>query len=344
MAIVFAETGLLIGFFLPGDSLLITAGLFAARGDFDIRLLVPSLTLAAIAGNATGYAIGKRTGKALYSRPDSLLFRREHLRMTHEYYEKHGGKTIIIAQFIPILRTFAPVVAGVGEMGYTRFATYNVVGAILWVGSMTLAGYALGSLVPNIEQRIHYVVAMVIADLAAAPGNRLAPQPQAQRLTYVVAGLQARLSDSHMGGRAHPLQIRLRPRIGRNHQEFRQFVGVQLPQARLERRQAIRAGLDHHLLLGLLLHRAFPPVDRGHRRQHVHARGQPLLHQRARHHHRLTNAERREHESPPAAPAASLRLYFLIQSGTRTRQDRADFRLYFAIEPRYSRTQIRTKP
>ena len=130
IAIVFAETGLLIGFFLPGDSLLITAGLFAARGDFDIRMLVPVLILAAIAGNATGYAIGKRTGRALYNRPDSFLFRREHLRMTHEYYEKHGGKTIIMAQFIPILRTFAPVVAGVAEMGYTRFATYNVVGAI----------------------------------------------------------------------------------------------------------------------------------------------------------------------------------------------------------------------
>jgi len=163
MAVVFAETGLLVGFFLPGDSLLITAGLFAARGDLDIRLLVPSLILAAVVGNATGYAIGKRTGKALYNRPDSFLFRREHLRMTHEYYEKHGGKTIILAQFIPILRTFAPVVAGVAEMGYTRFASYNVVGAICWVASMTMAGYALGNLVPNIEQRIHYVVAAVIA-------------------------------------------------------------------------------------------------------------------------------------------------------------------------------------
>jgi len=170
MAVVFAETGLLVGFFLPGDSLLITAGLFAARGDLDIRWLVPSLILAAVVGNATGYAIGKRTGKALYSRPDSLLFRREHLQMTHEYYEKHGGKTIILAQFIPILRTFAPVVAGVAEMGYTRFATYNVVGAILWVAGMTLAGYALGNMVPNIEQRIHYVVAVVIAISLLPPG------------------------------------------------------------------------------------------------------------------------------------------------------------------------------
>jgi len=163
IVIVFAETGLLVGFFLPGDSLLITAGLFAARGDFDYAMLLLALIPAAIIGNATGYYIGHRTGMTLYSRPDSLLFRREHLRMTHEYYEKHGGKTIILAQFIPILRTFAPVVAGVAEMGYTRFATYNVVGAICWVAGMTLAGYALGNLVPNIEQRIHYVVAAVIA-------------------------------------------------------------------------------------------------------------------------------------------------------------------------------------
>jgi membrane-associated protein len=161
--IVFAETGLLIGFFLPGDSLLITAGLFAARGDLDIVTLQLALIPAAIVGNATGYWIGTRTGTALYSRPDSLLFRREHVRMTQEYYARHGGKTIVLAQFIPILRTFAPVVAGVGNMGYRRFATFNVFGAILWVGGMTLAGYLLGNLVPDIESRIHLVIAGVIA-------------------------------------------------------------------------------------------------------------------------------------------------------------------------------------
>ena len=170
IAVIFAETGLLIGFFLPGDSLLITAGLFAARGDFDFTSLVLSLIPAAILGNATGYYIGNRTGKALYSRPDSLLFRREHLRITHEYYERHGGKTIVLAQFIPILRTFAPVVAGVGEMGYRQFATYNVVGAILWIGSMTTAGYVLGNAIPNIESRIHYVIAIVIAISLLPPG------------------------------------------------------------------------------------------------------------------------------------------------------------------------------
>jgi len=171
--IVFAETGLLVGFFLPGDSLLITAGLFAARGDFDYAMLLVALIPAAIIGNATGYYIGHRTGMTLYSRPDSLLFRREHLRMTHEYYEKHGGKTIILAQFIPILRTFAPVVAGVGEMGYRQFASYNVVGAILWVGSMVTAGYMLGNAIPDIESRIHYVVAVVIFISLLPPGIAL---------------------------------------------------------------------------------------------------------------------------------------------------------------------------
>lgn len=161
--IVFAETGLLVGFFLPGDSLLITAGLFAARGDFDLATLLVTLVPAAIVGNATGYLIGARTGAALYSRPDSLLFRREHVRMTHEYYAKHGGKTITLAQFIPILRTFAPVIAGVGRMGFRQFATYNVIGAVLWITSMTVGGYALGNVIPNIESRIHVVIAGVIA-------------------------------------------------------------------------------------------------------------------------------------------------------------------------------------
>jgi membrane-associated protein len=162
IVIVFAETGLLIGFFLPGDSLLVTAGLFAAKGDFDIVTLNLVLIAAAIVGDATGYWIGKRTGKALYSRPNSLLFRQEHLRITREYYEKHGGKTIIFARFIPIVRTFAPVVAGVAEMGYTRFATYNVIGGVAWVMSCTLGGYLLGSMIPDIESRIHLVVGVVI--------------------------------------------------------------------------------------------------------------------------------------------------------------------------------------
>jgi membrane-associated protein len=160
--IIFAETGLMVGFFLPGDSLLVTAGLFAARGDLNIVALVPSLIVAAICGNTTGYWIGNRAGKALYSRPNSLFFRREHLIRTHEFYERHGGKTIILAQFMPIARTFAPVVAGAAEMSYWKFISFNVVGAIVWITSMLLTGYYLGLAIPNLESRIHIVVAVVI--------------------------------------------------------------------------------------------------------------------------------------------------------------------------------------
>ena len=160
--IIFAETGLMVGFFLPGDSLLVTAGLFAARGDLPIGWMIPCLMAAAVCGNATGYFIGHRAGAALYSRPNSLLFRREHLIRTHEFYERHGGKTIILAQFVPIVRTFAPVVAGAARMTYRRFASFNVIGAILWINSMTLTGYFLGRAIPGLESRIHLVVAVVI--------------------------------------------------------------------------------------------------------------------------------------------------------------------------------------
>jgi membrane-associated protein len=167
--VVFAETGLMIGFFLPGDSLLVTAGLFAAKGDLDILGLNLAVMAAAIVGDATGYWIGYRAGKALYSRPNSLLFRREHLIKTHEFYERHGGKTIIIARFMPIIRTFAPVVAGAAEMTYRRFAVYNVVGGMGWVLSMTLTGYYLGRAMPDLEKNIHIVVAVVIF-LSLLPG------------------------------------------------------------------------------------------------------------------------------------------------------------------------------
>jgi membrane-associated protein len=160
--IVFAETGLMVGFFLPGDSLLVTAGIFAARGDLNIWTLNISLILAAIVGDALGYWIGYRTGKALYSRPNSFFFRREHLIKTHEFYEKHGGQTIIIARFMPVVRTFAPVVAGAAEMTYRQFAVYNVVGAVLWVTSMTFAGFFLGKVVPNIDKHLEILVIGII--------------------------------------------------------------------------------------------------------------------------------------------------------------------------------------
>lgn len=167
--IIFAETGLLIGFFLPGDSLLVTAGLFAARGDLKLSVLLLSLIPAAIIGDAVGYWIGTRTGTSLYSRKDSLIFRQEHVRITRDFYDRHGGKTIVLARFIPIVRTFAPMVAGVGQMGYRRFATFNVGGAVLWIVSTTVGGYWLGSLIPDIEKQIHYVVAAVIAASLVPP-------------------------------------------------------------------------------------------------------------------------------------------------------------------------------
>lgn len=161
-AIIFAETGLLIGFFLPGDSLLVTAGLFAARGELDIVWLNLLLIVAAITGDAVGYMIGFRAGHALYNRPQSKWFRRDHLIKTREFYDKYGGITIVIARFMPFARTFAPVVAGVAEMKYRRFALFNFSGGILWITSMTLLGYYLGRSFPGIEKKIEYVIAIVI--------------------------------------------------------------------------------------------------------------------------------------------------------------------------------------
>jgi membrane-associated protein len=161
-AIVFTETGLLVGFFLPGDSLLVTAGLFAARGDLDVGLLVVSLICAAVFGDTVGYNIGARTGPKLFNRPDSLLFNRKHLMTTKAFYERHGPFTIVIARFVPIIRTFAPVVAGIGAMEYRRFLAYNVVGGIGWVLVTVLGGYFLGQMVPNIHDHIHTVIVVVI--------------------------------------------------------------------------------------------------------------------------------------------------------------------------------------
>ncbi|MFO0623373.1 MAG: VTT domain-containing protein [Polyangia bacterium] len=163
MAIIFAETGAMI-FFLPGDSLLVTAGVFAANPKYGLSLLQMNvaLSLMAILGDALSYSIGKKTGPALFSRPKSRLFNPEHIRQAHAFYEKHGGKTIIIARFMPILRTFVPVVAGIGAMTYRRFALYNVIGAVSWVVSMTLLGFFLGSLFPSIPKRIELVIIVVV--------------------------------------------------------------------------------------------------------------------------------------------------------------------------------------
>ena len=167
--IVFTETGLMIGFFLPGDSLLVTAGLFAAKGDLDIVFLNVLLSFCAITGDALGYYIGWKLGPALFRKEDSLLFKKKHLLATHEFYERHGGKTIIIARFVPIVRTFAPVVAGMANMSYKRFFVFNVVGGIGWVFSMTMIGYSLIKIFPNAEKHIHVIIIVVIV-LSILPG------------------------------------------------------------------------------------------------------------------------------------------------------------------------------
>jgi membrane-associated protein len=160
--IVFSETGLMVGFFLPGDSMLVTAGLFASQGIFNILWLNLLLICAAVTGNATGYLIGKKSGPALYSKEDSRFFKRNHLIKTREFYEKYGGITIIMAQFMPFARTFAPVVAGIAEMPYMRFAGFNLIGAVSWVMSMTLIGYFLGSVIPGIDKHIELVIIAII--------------------------------------------------------------------------------------------------------------------------------------------------------------------------------------
>ena len=160
--IVFTETGLLVGCFLPGDSLLITAGLVAATGALNIWVINTLLIVAAVVGDSVGYAIGRRLGPKLFTREKSLLFNPKHVERTRRFYERHGAKTIVIARFVPIIRTFAPVLAGVGRMEYRRFLTYNVLGGMGWVTGMTWAGYGLGHAVPNIGRHIHIVVIVVI--------------------------------------------------------------------------------------------------------------------------------------------------------------------------------------
>jgi membrane-associated protein len=167
--IVFTETGLLFGFFLPGDSLLVTAGVFAAAGALDIGTVLVVLTVAAVTGDQLGYYLGFTIGPKIFNREDSLFFHKRHAERAQRFYDRHGGKTIILARFIPVLRTFAPVVAGVGKMEYVRFVSYNVVGGVAWVWGLTLGGYLLGRTVPNIEQNIHFVIAIVIF-LSILPG------------------------------------------------------------------------------------------------------------------------------------------------------------------------------
>jgi len=167
-AIVFAETGLLIGFFLPGDSLLVTAGLVSAQGYLDVYLLGALVSVAAIVGDSLGYSIGKASGPRLFNKEDSLLFNKKHLIRAHDFYERNGNKTIVLARFIPIIRTFAPVVAGMAAMDYRKFIIYNILGGLGWVWSMLFIGYFLGRQFPAIAAHID-IVAIVIIFLSILP-------------------------------------------------------------------------------------------------------------------------------------------------------------------------------
>lgn len=160
--IVFAESGLFIGFFFPGDSLLFTAGFLASQGFLNIWVLALGAFICAVAGDSVGYTFGRRVGPAIFKREDSFWFHRDHLERAHKFYEKHGGKTIILARFMPIVRTFAPIIAGAGRMHYPNFFAYNILGGALWAIGMSMLGFFLGSVVPNIDRYLLPIIAGII--------------------------------------------------------------------------------------------------------------------------------------------------------------------------------------
>lgn len=160
--VVLAESGIFIGFFLPGDSLLLTAGLFATQGALSIVTLLIIVPIAAILGDSIGYSFGKFIGPRLFTKEDSWLFNKKHIERSRKFYERHGPRAVLIARFIPIVRTFVPIIAGVGEMKYPKFLAYNIVGGFLWADIFLLAGYFLGQMIPNLEVYILPIVAVII--------------------------------------------------------------------------------------------------------------------------------------------------------------------------------------
>ena len=167
---IFAESGLLIGFFLPGDTLLFGAGILAAQGVFNLWLLIAVVIFAAVLGDNVGYSIGRRTGRRLFRKKESVLFRPEHLELAEKFYELHGGKTIILARFVPIVRTFAPIVAGISKMPRQRFFLFNIVGAILWGAGVPIAGYYLGLQLPWLQ---HYIEPVILTIITVSVGAAL---------------------------------------------------------------------------------------------------------------------------------------------------------------------------
>jgi membrane-associated protein len=161
-AIIFAESGIIIGFFLPGGSLLFTAGLLASTGLFNPWILIPLVTIAAILGDNVGYWFGNKVGIKLFTRPDSKLFHQSHLRAAQHFYEKHGAKAIFLARFVPIIRTFAPIVAGIASMNYRKFIIFNILGALAWATGITTLGYVLGSRIPLLGEYLELVILTII--------------------------------------------------------------------------------------------------------------------------------------------------------------------------------------
>lgn len=161
-AVIFAESGLLIGFFLPGDSLLFTAGFLASQGIFDIKVLVLICFIAAVAGDSVGYTIGHKLGRKLFRKKESFFFHPDHLIKAEKFYEKHGKKTIVLARFLPVIRTFAPIVAGIGSMEYKTFLTYNLVGGFLWAVLIPLTGFYLGKVIPDVDKYLLPIIIMII--------------------------------------------------------------------------------------------------------------------------------------------------------------------------------------
>jgi membrane-associated protein len=160
--VVFAESGLLVGFFLPGDSLLFTAGFLASQGIFNIKALVIVCFVAAVAGDSVGYEIGHKLGRKLFQKKESVFFHKDNLLKAEEFYKKHGKKTIILARFVPVIRTFAPIIAGIGNMTYRTFISYNIFGGFLWAVGITSAGYFLGNIVPDVDKYILPIVVFII--------------------------------------------------------------------------------------------------------------------------------------------------------------------------------------
>ena len=164
LTVVFIETGLFVGFFLPGDSLLFTAGLLCATGILQINplIMIVLIIIAAVAGNMVGYIFGKKVGVLLFKRKSGIFFRQDQLAVANEFYKKHGKKTIILSRFLPIVRTFAPIIAGIVKLEYHKFFIYSLVGAILWVTSLVLAGYYMGKYIPGTKENLHFIVIFLI--------------------------------------------------------------------------------------------------------------------------------------------------------------------------------------